>query len=308
MNAVEKSRFCPEGRHDKGGKSIIISAPAKINLFLKITGKRSDGFHDIYSWFQVLDLADQLRITLREDEEIRIETDCRDLPKGQDNLVYQAASLIREAVGQPIGFNVEISKNIPIAAGLGGGSSDAAAFIKAANSILDLRLSRRDMEDMGAEIGSDVPFFFSGGQAAVSGRGEKVKDIHLATDYEVALITPPFPIRAAEAYQKVRLDLTDPFLKISLSCCQKVINLFSVISETANDLERALLDSYPVLGRIKEELAKTGADIVRLSGSGPTVFALYRHKGLKKAKLAKSFERAGWAFRLAQPVTLPAND
>jgi len=203
---------------------------------------------------------------------------------------------------------VFLKKGIPVAAGLGGGSSDAAAFIKGIDKLLGLCLSRNQMEKTGLEIGSDVPFFFSRGQAEVSGRGENVKNIAISSDYEVLLVTPPFPISAREAYQKVRLDLTSSFSNISLSYCQKASKLFGVISDTTNDLERALLDSYAVLARIKHKLTKTGADIVRLSGSGPTVFALYERKGRIEDKLARSFEREGWFYRLAKPIILPSND
>jgi 4-diphosphocytidyl-2-C-methyl-D-erythritol kinase len=156
------------------------------------------------------------------------------------------------------------------------------------------------------EIGSDVPFFFGGGQAEVTGRGEKVKDIRLATDYQVVLATPPFGIRAAEAYGKLNLDLTDPVQDITLSRCRQVDGLIDAISGMANDLERGIFYSYPILERIKHELATTGADVVRLSGSGPTLFALYRNRCRTKEILAKASDGGKWGLALANPVTLPA--
>jgi 4-diphosphocytidyl-2-C-methyl-D-erythritol kinase len=289
-------------------KVISILAPAKINLFLKVLGKRPDGYHNIFSWFQAIDLADWLEITTTKRPEITIETDHPDLPTDEKNLVFRAAQLIQKEFCPETGFRVSLQKKIPVAAGLGGGSSDAAAFIKGINKLLGLHMTRHKMEKVGLEIGSDVPFFFSRGQAEITGRGENVKNIAISTDYEIFLVTPSFPVSAKEAYQKVRLDLTSPFSNISLSYCQLASKLFGVISDTTNDLERALLDSCSVLARIKDKLTKTGADIVRLSGSGPTLFALYRRKGLIEDKLARSFEREGWFYRITKPVILPSND
>ncbi len=306
MQSREITTPCFDGRVKEGGKAIFISAPAKINLFLKVTGKRPDGYHNIYSWFQAIDLADHLEIELQDDAGIEISTNLDDLPTGEDNLIFKAARLIQNRSRANTGFRVKLWKNIPVAAGLGGGSSDAAAFIKAADKLLNLGLSRTEMAGIGLEIGSDVPFFFSRGQAEVTGRGEKVKDITLPTDYYIGLAIPPFHISAREAYRKLKMDLTGLNSSVSLKRCQQTGRLFSIVDTLANDLERALLESYPILDRIKEELTKTGADIVRLTGSGPTVFALYRDKGLARKELARSFERRGWDFKIAKPVILPA--
>jgi 4-diphosphocytidyl-2-C-methyl-D-erythritol kinase len=128
----------------------------------------------------------------------------------------------------------------------------------------------------------------------------------MSTDYYVGLAIPPFEISAGEAYRKLKMDLTGLISSVSLKRCQQTGRLFGIIANMANDLERALLESYPILDRIKEELIKTGADIVRLTGSGPTVFALYQDKGLARKELARSFERRGWGFRVVKPAILPA--
>jgi 4-diphosphocytidyl-2-C-methyl-D-erythritol kinase len=286
--------------------TVAIAAPAKINLFLKVLRVRPDGYHDIFSWFQALDLADMLEIEETPPPSIEIRTDREDLPTGPDNLIYKAIKLLQDKYGIRSGFRVTLSKRIPVAAGLGGGSSDAAAAIKAVNHLLNLGLTRPEMAAVGLQIGSDIPFFFSRGQAEVTGRGENVKDLQLATDYEVALVTPPFGISAAEAYNRVNLDLTDSVQDISLSRCRQVEGLIHAISGMANDLERGLCCSYPVLEEIKHELAKTGADVVRLSGSGPTLFALFRDRNRTREKLAKASVGGKWGLALASPVTLPA--
>ncbi len=274
---------------------------------MKVLGKRPDGYHDIYSWFQALDLADHMEIENTDGGGIDLTSDSDTIPTGGENLIFQAARRMKELYAPESGFRIRLWKHIPVAAGLGGGSSDAAACIKSINKLLQLRLSVEKMRKIGLEIGSDVPFFFSRGQAEVTGRGENVREIELPTDYRVFLVTPPLQIRAAEAYSRVKIGLTKPFSGVSLNCCQPAKELFRVISGVGNDLEGPLGISYPVLARIKKGLTGTGADIVRLSGSGPTVFALYGgHSGFTEKKIMAAFEGEGWGSCFASPVILPA--
>ncbi len=307
MKTFATSVPCFGGEISPDRKRIFISAPAKINLFLKVLGKRPDGYHDIHSWFQAVDLADHLEIEARSGNTVTVITDADNIPAGPENLVYQAARLManRQAPGR--GFIIKLWKHIPVAAGLGGGSSDAAACLKGINKLLDLGLTRRQMEEIGLDIGSDVPFFFSRGQAEVTGRGESVHEISLPVDYRVVLVTPPISIRASEAYAKMRMDLTNSFAGISLNSCQQAEELVCAISGVGNDLETALAESYPILGKIREGLKGTGADIVRLSGSGPTVFVLYSgHKAFTEEKIFAAFEGEGWGCYVTSPVILPA--
>lgn len=306
MEKLNTTTAVYDGHVSEDRKSILISAPAKINLFLKVTGRRHDGYHDIFSWFQTIDLFDTLKIELSRYPEIEITTNLRDLPTDEGNLVFKAARLIQKQVGLKTGFRIQLHKSIPVAAGLGGGSSDAAAFIRAVNILCKLHLSRKEMEKSGLEIGSDLPFFFGKGQSEVSGRGEKVRDIKVSTDYELLLITPDFQIRAAEAYRKVNLDLTESLPGINFPCCRQVNDLIDVISKIDNDLENALMNSYPILDRMRRMLLESGADIVRLSGSGPTMFALYRHRCKERKELARLFEADNWGVNFANPVVLPA--
>lgn len=296
---------CFDGAISPDRRKVFISAPAKINLFLKVLRKRSDGYHDIYSWFQALDLADHMEIEAIDGDHIELINDTAGIPTGPENLVYQAAELIREEIASPLGFRIKIWKNIPVAAGLGGGSSDAAACIKGIDRLLGLGLSREKMQKIGLEIGSDVPFFFGPGQAEVTGRGENIRDLDLPIDYRVILATPPLAIRAAEAYGKVRLDLTNPFADISLNR-KEAREFFCAISGLENDLERALCSSYPILSEIRVKLEGTGADIVRLSGSGPTMFALFGHKDTAEEKIVAACEGEEWDCRWCRPVILPA--
>jgi 4-diphosphocytidyl-2-C-methyl-D-erythritol kinase len=295
-----------DGTIQSGKKAILIPAPAKINLFLKVLGKRPDGYHDIFSWFQALDLCDYLEIAKSDGNDIEIETDVDNIPTGPDNLVYQAAMEIRRRCPQIGGLKIRLWKRIPVGAGLGGGSSDAASLLKGINRLFDLGLDSEVMEEMGLKSGSDVPFFFSRGQAEVTGRGEIVNSIELPTNYRVALVTPPFEIRAAEAYRKLRLDLTAPLGGVKFKGCRQARELIEFISGLQNDLERALRESYPILDKIGEKLTKTGADIVRLSGSGPTMFALYGESTLSEKKLRQLFRGEAWGLKISCPIVLPA--
>jgi len=307
MHDLESYPIILDGRLENEGRSIVISAPAKINLFLKVTGKRSDGYHDLFSWFQALDLCDTLRVTRRDDSDITITTNNPDIPTGETNLVFRAARILRERAGVTSGFEFELFKRIPVGAGMGGGSSDAAAALKAINILLGKNLSLDKMVNFGLDIGSDIPFFFSRGQAEITGRGEIVKEIDLPLDYCVRLITPQFEISAAEAYQKLSLDLTDQVQVITLPRCRDFDDLVRAINGLENDLEKELLVSYPVLGKIKDYLLTTGADVVRLTGSGPTVFALYRHRNrIMESKRAQLFEGEKWGYLNASPIRLPA--
>lgn len=305
LNSEIKPDFC--GRVNQERTEIFISAPAKINLFLNVTGKRADGFHDIYSWFQAVDLADHFLVEKLATRDILIETNWDSIPTGPDNLVYKAAKLIQRNFGRDLGFKINLFKQIPAGAGLGGGSSDAATFIKAADKLLGLNLECKEMQELGLEIGSDIPFFFGTGQAEVSGRGEIVKSIQLPTDYRVILITPDFEIRAAEAYQRLKLDLTGPVQNVNLTCCKTTAELFGVISQMTNDLDIELKKLYPVLLDIEERLIKAGAKIARLSGSGPTIFGLF-DKGAAEEEFALSFVGEGWGCFDVNPLVLPLRE
>jgi 4-diphosphocytidyl-2-C-methyl-D-erythritol kinase len=306
MNWIIPPETTYTGQISPDKNSISISSPAKINLFLKVLRKRPDGYHDIFSWFQMLDLVDHLDIQKLSSNEIEITTNCPKLPTGEENLIHKAARLIQSEFNYEKGFRIKLWKNIPVGAGLGGGSSNAAAFIKGVNKLLDLGLSSPEMARLGLKVGSDVPFFFSRGQAEVTGRGDVVSPINLPIDYAVLLVTPPFEIRAAEAYRKCSLDLTDYTVNINFNCCRHADKLFAVIEKLDNDLSRALLKSYPILDKVRDVLTKSGADIVRISGSGPTVFALYKNKTFTAGDLAPRLIKEGWGVCMAHPIILPA--
>jgi 4-diphosphocytidyl-2-C-methyl-D-erythritol kinase len=293
-----------KGIVNPGGDTIRIAAPAKINLFLKVTGKRNDGYHDIYTWFQAIDLCDILEITRIPHGEMTVAVTGADLPSGPDNLVFRSADQLRKKFGLAGGLEIKLEKKIPVGAGLGGGSSDAAACMKAVNRLFALGMDNRQLMAEGAKIGSDVPFFFSPGQAEVTGRGEIVMPITLPIDYEILLAMQPFQISAREAYERVKIDLTAGNYRRNFDGCQSVEQLIDIIHGVPNDLETALLQSHSELSYVRKKLVGAGARLVRMSGSGPTMFAIFDHTS-RGSIGGRAAALSGVATRLVQPTIIP---
>jgi 4-diphosphocytidyl-2-C-methyl-D-erythritol kinase len=282
-----------------------IKAPAKINLFLKILGKRQDGYHNILSWFQAVDLFDYLSFEKMGGKGIDLAIDGdHSLPTDSGNLIVRAAGLLFERYNLEGGLRMRLIKNIPIAAGLGGGSSDAAATIYAINCLYDLKLAGNELQNLGLSIGSDVPFFFSSGQGEVSGRGEVIKSLDLPTDYRIIIVTPKLSISTAESYRQLNLDLTSNDANVKLYSCSNFRQLIDCIGDLGNDFESMHLQSYPVLGRIMDALNSAGADLTRMSGSGPTIFGLFKDKPEREDLV--QIARGDWQVMTARPITLPA--
>jgi 4-diphosphocytidyl-2-C-methyl-D-erythritol kinase len=287
--------------------SLKVRAPAKINLFLKILRKRTDGYHDIFSWFQAINLFDNLEFkkTATSGINLKLAKPCP-LPVDDKNLIIQVARLMFKKFDLPGGLDIILEKNIPISAGLGGGSSDAAAAIHSVDRLYDLRLSKEEKREIGLEIGSDIPFFFSTGQAEITGRGEKIREIPLPVDYDMLLINSGQVISTASSYAGLKMGLTSSEEGIKLFSCKDFKDLILQISEIGNDFESNHLKSYPILSRIRDVLYSAGAVLARLSGTGPTMFGLFENKpegdGLGK------IIRGDWQQYWVKPITLPAWD
>ncbi len=286
-------------------KQISVRAPAKINLFLKVLRKRNDGYHDIYSWFQAINLFDYLRFDRTSESGIRfsIETDV-DLPTDENNLIVKTARFLFEKFDLPGGLKIGLRKNIPVAAGLGGGSSDAAATIYAVNELFELDCSNEKMRNIGLEIGSDVPFFFSTGQAEITGRGEIIRDIPLPLDYAVILIVPNIAVATAESYRRLNLDLTSSGDGVRLPRCKEFGEMAELIDSVGNDFEKATLETLTILREIRELIKNAGAAFTRMSGTGPAMFGLFN-----SAPRKESWREIGgkdlFVFQ-GIPITLPA--
>jgi len=293
-------------RH-RDSNEITIDAPAKVNLFLEVLNKRPDGYHNINSLFQAVSLFDRLHFTLVPEPGISINlvTDV-ELTVGENNLVARAYRLMNERFELNSGLTVTLEKRIPISAGLGGGSSDGAATILACNLLFNLELNNSQMAALALELGSDVPFFFSSGQALVSGRGEVLKDTDFPTDYRIVLVTPNIPISTAAGYAALKRGLTKSKTPFKLRNCLTVEALVGSLCLSGNDFEEACFRSFPELGRIKDGLLKHGALLARMTGSGPTIFGIF--KQTPRTEVGKLLGRGGWHVNTVVPISLARED
>ncbi len=252
---------------------ITLSAYAKINLTLEVLGRRPDGYHDIASVVQTIDLADTL--SFAENGELRLLCETPVLAS-TDNLVVRAAVLLRDVTGCSKGARIRLDKAIPLAAGLGGGSSDAAATLVGLNELWGLNLPLSRLVRVASELGSDVPFFLIGGTALVEGRGERVTPLPSLPDISVVLLKPPLdiPNKTARLFGALaEADFTPG------QWTQRLVSLLHqggspAGSKLFNVFERAAYAFYPGLDGYRQQFLAAGAAMVHLAGAGPTLFAL----------------------------------
>lgn len=256
---------------------LLEKAPAKINLSLDVLHKRPDGFHEVKMIMTTIDLADRIELSERKDGQISIISHNRYVPDDNRNLAYQAASLLKERYSVKQGVSIAITKVIPVAAGLAGGSSDAAATLRGLNKLWKLDLSLDELAVIGAEIGSDVSFCVYGGTALATGRGEIVKHIPAPPHSWIVLAKPTIGVSTAEVYNNLNLekvqhpDVDGMLEAIYENDYEKMIGL------VGNVLESVTLKLYPEVANIKEQMKRFGADAVLMSGSGPTVFGIVQY-------------------------------
>jgi 4-diphosphocytidyl-2-C-methyl-D-erythritol kinase len=265
---------------------ISVKAPAKINLTLDVLAKRPDGYHEVEMVMTTVDLADRVDLTLRQDGAITLDCSASFVPDDIRNHAYKAAVLLRERYQVRQGVHVYIDKQIPVAAGLAGGSSDAAAALRGLNQLWNLGLSLDELAAIGAEIGSDVPFCVYGGTALAKGRGEQITHLPAPAPCWVILAKPPIGVSTADVYGNLRVQ--DIARHPSTERMIKAIREqdFSLMCRSmGNVLEEVTLAMHPQVRQIKELMAQSGADGVLMSGSGPTVFALVQ----KEAKVHRIY-------------------
>jgi 4-diphosphocytidyl-2-C-methyl-D-erythritol kinase len=245
-------------------------APAKINLSLEIKGRREDGFHEIETLMAPISLSDRLTIERGQTPGgLKFSCDDSSLPDGEGNLVVQAVKLFRKATEMEAGIEIALEKKIPHGAGLGGGSSDAATTLLGLNELFETRLSEKDLLELAAQIGSDVPFFVLGSAATCRGRGEIVEPATLPTNLSLLLVKPDFGVPTPWAYSAWKDSRELPGVEYASQTFSNV--------RLVNDLERPVFEKFIFLGRLKTWLRRqpeVGAAL--LSGSGSTVFAVLR--------------------------------
>lgn len=254
---------------------IFEKAPAKINLLLDVLRKRDDGYHEVEMVMTMVDLADRLELQELPEDRIVLASQSGLIPLDEKNLAFQAARLLKEKYAVNRGVYMQLEKRIPVAAGLAGGSSDAAAALRGLNRLWGLGLSVDELEALGAELGSDVPFCIRGGTAVARGRGERLESIPPPPSCWVILAKPSINVSTADVYGKLKpAELqTHPSLDNMLKAIRE--NSFpGVCQALGNVLETVTLERYPEVRQIKSCMQKMGAEGVLMSGSGPTVFGL----------------------------------
>jgi 4-diphosphocytidyl-2-C-methyl-D-erythritol kinase len=281
--------------------SLQLKSHAKVNLRLEILKRREDGYHELRTVFQKISLHDTLHFSLKQEKGISITSDHPKLPLGKKNLVYKAIQSMFKMCGYKGGVHIEIEKRIPLGAGLGGGSSNAATTLMALNQLLEVNLSQKELMKMGLEIGADVPFFFLKGAAIGSGIGERLKKEELPSLWYV-LIYPNFEVSTRWAYR--HFVLTNQQFHFNLHRFLKTPEGISRI--LLNHLEKVVSKRYPQISFMKELLLSVGALGALMTGSGPTVFGVFPEaesaaKGYEKIR--KSVGREGWVVFKAHGIT-----
>lgn len=261
-----------------GLSRLTLFSPCKINVFLRITGKRADGFHDLASLFHVISLGDIIKFSLSPSKtKDRLSTNVPGVPLDESNLIIKALNLYRKKTGTDNYFWVHLDKKVPTGAGLGGGSSNAATALWAANQFSGCLATEKELQQWSSEIGSDIPFFFSNGAAFCTGRGEVVEDISLPIplDIPMVLVKPPQACSTAEVYKHLRLDQTSKVDPITL--LEKISKNRISQDVCINDLEPPAFEVLPSLKRLKQRIiaASRGQyDAVFMSGSGSTIVGI----------------------------------
>jgi 4-diphosphocytidyl-2-C-methyl-D-erythritol kinase len=254
---------------------LVVWAPAKVNLFLEVLAQRSDGYHEIATLMVAVSLYDTLEFKEEASGDIRLHCDHPDLSTGPDNLVYRAAELLRQRRGVRRGARIGLTKRIPTAAGLAGGSSDAAAALAGLNRLWHLGLSDPELAALGAELGSDVPFFFAAPAAWCAGRGEQVAPLTPGGRLWFVLACPAVGLSTAEAYRNVRVP-EQPEAGAEIRAAVAAGDVDAVGRRLHNRLQGPAERLCPEVGRLRERLAGLGPAGVLMSGSGTSVFALCR--------------------------------
>lgn len=264
-------------------EKIALDSYAKVNLYLAVLNRRKDGYHSIKTVFERIGLSDKIILQSRQDQKIKIICSSRQVPKDQTNLAYRSAKLLQDNFKVARGVSIKIIKNIPVGAGLGGGSSNAAAVLSGLNQLWKLKLSQNKLAELAGRIGSDVPFFiYNTSFAQAQGRGEKIKPLkaleriklwHLLVVPELHVSTPLIYRKWDEFNQKAGLTTPAYNVKI-LTLALKSKNPLLMRKFLFNALEEVTLKLYPEVIRVKEKLICLGAKATLMSGSGPAVFAL----------------------------------
>lgn len=279
-------------------QNLTVHSHAKINLRLDVVGKRSDGYHDLLNFMERVTLYDEIEIKITE-KGLSVTCDHEDVPSDETNIAYKALKEILAYSSRNVGVQIHIKKKIPIASGMGGGSSNAAAVIKGVNQLLKLKMSKEKLIKIGLKVGADVPFFLFEGPALAQGVGEQLKKVKVMPKLLFLIVNPGIKVSTRMVYNKFYQDgrsVNPDEIPNSFRTKRDIVKIMH------NDLEKVTIKEFPIIGEIKNELVKSGAIASMMTGSGPTVFGLYSDK----AKLTKAFEKMekkaqeGWQVFMAE--------
>ncbi|BEH09191.1 MULTISPECIES: 4-(cytidine 5'-diphospho)-2-C-methyl-D-erythritol kinase [Geobacter] len=270
-------------------KKLTLKAPAKVNYRLDVLRRRPDGYHDLRMIMQRIDLCDEIEISLTDRPGIRVVCGREGVPDGPGNIAWRAADALLALSADKPGIDIAITKKIPVAAGLGGGSSDAATVLMGVNELLGLDLPEKRLREIGVTLGADVPFFIFGRTALAEGIGEELTAIDGVPAAWIVVVNPNVPVSTAWVYQN--LQLTGEAARVKIPCFFE--NVSDVCAILSNDLESVTIPRYPVIGEIKRELLAAGALGSLMSGSGPTVFALFEEEDAA-VRAAETMRARSW--------------
>jgi 4-diphosphocytidyl-2-C-methyl-D-erythritol kinase len=277
-----------------------ILSPAKINLFLQILGKRLDGYHDLITLMCCIGLYDKVSLTFGV-KDITVSCDHPDVPEDETNLAFGAAHLFFKKIKKNEGVAISIKKRIPVAAGLGGGSSNAAAVFLGLNRYYGYPFSTDDLMSMGLSLGADVPFFIFQKPAIASGIGEKLEAYQNLKNLKILLVFPEFSISTADVYKKLNLGLTKCEKKLKSFLLNK--QRFDPRYHLCNDLEAVTASEYPVIKTVKEALLNQGALGALMTGSGSAIFGLFSDSNAASEASHVLFRTHKWKMHLADMIT-----
>jgi len=280
----------------------VLRAAAKVNLTLEVLGKRADGYHEIATVMQAVDLSD--RIILDNADDLELRSGSAQVPTDASNLAWRAATALKEAAGTRAGVHIELDKRIPVAAGLGGGSTDAAGVLLGLNRLWRLNWPLERLDEVAATLGSDVPFFLRGGAALATGRGEKVESLR-ARSMALVLVNPRFPASTAEMYGRLT-----PAMYSDGAATRTLVGFLGrsaarVAATLYNGMETAAAAVFPQIVQMRAALLAAGALGALMSGSGPTVFGVarsYEQARQIRARVA----RGSWECWAVRTLTGPA--
>lgn len=257
-------------------KSVEKKAYAKINLSLDVVRRREDGYHDLEMIMQQIGICDIIRVEETEGSEIEISADGGNIPTDSDNIVYKISYTLKERFNIGKGVRIHIEKNIPVAAGLAGGSTDAAAVMMILNEIWNLDMDKDEMTDIAKNIGADIPFFFYGKTALAEGIGEKITPLSDFSGRKILLVNPGVPVNTGHVYKNLKLNenLKRPDNKELIEFIENG-ETQKLAENMANVLESVTIAEHPVIDEIKKEMMDCGALGSMMSGSGPTVFGIF---------------------------------